>query len=314
AIEVSEGALTTGQLVALYNYMSQILVELIKLANLIVTITKAIASASRINSIMQICPSIRNGGREFKIDSENAVEFKNVSLTYNGAGAPALQNVSFSVKRGQTVGIIGATGSGKTSLINLIPRFYDASEGEILINGINVKEYNRCSLNERIAVATQKATLFSGSIRDNMLWGRADATDEEILGALEIASALEIAEDKGGLDGQISEGGKNLSGGQKQRLSIARAIISRPEILILDDTTSALDYATDADVRRKIRESTSALTTFIVSQRASSIMHADLIITLEDGEICGMGTHDELLSSCEIYREIYSSQFGGVTE
>ncbi len=311
-VKVNEGALTTGQVVALYNYMSQILVELVKLANLIVTITKGVASASRINAIFNLQSSITGGEMEFSIKGDVAVEFRNVSLTYQGAGAPSLQNLNFSVKKGQTVGIIGATGSGKTSLVNLIPRFYDATEGEVLLDGVNIKEYSLKSLNEKIRVATQKATLFSGTIEENLRWGLKNADSEDISRALEIASALEIAESKGGVDGQITEGGKNLSGGQKQRLSIARAVISRPEILILDDTTSALDYITDAKVRSAIKNYTKDMTTFIVSQRTSSIMKADKIITMEDGEICGIGTHEELLSSCETYREIYTSQFGGV--
>ena len=311
ALKVNAGDLTTGQVVALYNYMSQILVELVKLANLIVTVTKAIASASRISAVFEVKSSITYGACEDFGENESAVEFKNVSFTYSGAGAPSLQNISFSVKRGDTVGIIGATGSGKSSLINLIPRFYDASEGEIFLFGKSIKEYSHKAINEKISVATQKATLFSGSVRKNMLWGNPNATDGEIIRALKLCEAYDFVMEKGGLDAEISEGGKNLSGGQKQRLSIARAIVGNPDILILDDTTSALDYKTDASVRKSIREGTEGLTTFIVSQRASSIMHADLIITLEDGEICGMGTHSELLSDCEVYKEIYTSAGGG---
>ena len=308
AIKVDAGELTTGQVVALYNYMSQILVELVKLANLIVTISKSLASASRIATVMDVGSSISSGER---VMTGGDIEFRDVALTYSGAGAPSLSGISFCARRGDTVGIIGATGSGKTSLINLIGRFYDVSEGEILIDGINIKEYSTTSLTERIGVASQRATLFSGSVRDNMRWGKQGASDEEIYAALHIACADEIVDGKGGLDYVIAEGGKNLSGGQKQRLSIARAIISRPDVLILDDTTSALDYATDATVRARLKEAFADTTVFIVSQRASSIMHADTIITLEDGEIAGIGTHDELLASCEVYREIYSSQFGG---
>ena len=308
AIKVDAGELTTGQVVALYNYMSQILVELVKLANLIVTISKSLASASRIATVMDVGSSISSGER---VMTGGDIEFRDVALTYSGAGAPSLSGISFRARRGDTVGIIGATGSGKTSLINLIGRFYDVSEGEILIDGINIKEYSTTSLTERIGVASQRATLFSGSVRDNMRWGKQGASDEEIYAALHIACADEIVDGKGGLDYVIAEGGKNLSGGQKQRLSIARAIISRPDVLILDDTTSALDYATDATVRARLKEAFADTTVFIVSQRASSIMHADTIITLEDGEIAGIGTHDELLASCEVYREIYSSQFGG---
>jgi ABC-type multidrug transport system fused ATPase/permease subunit len=311
AIRVERGDLTTGQVVALYNYMSQILVELIKLANLVVSITKAIASASRINKIFDIEKDLDNGTRELDIKGELALEFKNVSLTYHNAGAKSLSNISFKVKRGDTVGIIGATGSGKTSLINLIPRFYEADEGEILLDGVNISEYSKKSLNERIALVTQKVTLFSGTIRDNLTLGRKNATDEELYSALRAAAAEEITESKGGLDGEIAEAGKNLSGGQKQRLSIARALVMNPLILILDDATSALDYATDLKVRTNIKNISSDITTFIVSQRVSSVMHADLIITLEDGEICGIGTHKELLSSSSVYREIFASQFGG---
>lgn len=311
ALRVDSGDLTTGQVVALYNYMSQILVELIKLANLVVSITKAIASLSRINKIFDIPKNVSTGTRELNITGDTAVEFRNVSLTYHGSQEPSLSGISFKAMRGSTVGIIGATGSGKSSLINLIPRFYEATDGEILLDGVNIKEYSEKSLNEKIALVSQKITLFSGSIRENLTLGRTDATDTELNEALKTALADEIAESKGGLDAQIVEGGKNLSGGQRQRLTIARALVMKPDILILDDSTSALDYATDLKVRENIKNIKKDTTTFIVSQRVSSIMHADLIITLEDGEICGIGTHGKLLESCTVYKEIYTSQFGG---
>lgn len=307
ALRVDIGDLTQGEVVALYNYMSQILVELVKLANLIISITKAIASASRIQIIMDIVPT-QTFGKESFSDKMADVCFDNVSFTYKGASESSIAGISFDCKSGDTVGIIGGTGSGKTSLVNLIPRFYDATEGKIYIGGRDVREYDEESLRENIGIVPQKAVLFSGTLRENMLWGNKEATDEEIYEALRIAQADGIASDKGGLDAMIEQEGKNLSGGQRQRLTIARAIVRKPKILILDDSASALDYATDANLRAALKEIKDT-TVFIVSQRASSIMHADKIIVLEDGEIAGIGTHDELLRSCTVYNEIYSTQF-----
>jgi len=310
AIQVEAGNLTQGEVIALYNYMSQILVELIKLANLIISITKALASASRVADVLDL-PSTESTGRITEAtDTTVAVEFKNVGLTYGGAGDASLSGISFSCNRGETVGIIGGTGSGKTSLVNLIPGFYKATEGEVIVGGIEVSEYDTEALRTMIGVVPQKAVLFKGTVRENMQFGKKDASDEDIYHALEIAQARGVVEEKGGLDAIIEQGGKNLSGGQKQRLTIARALTSKPEILILDDSASALDYATDAALRSALRSMDKSTTVFIVSQRTSSIMHADKIIVLDDGEMVGIGTHSELLSSCEIYREIYESQFG----
>ena len=309
AVRVNSGILTQGMVVALYNYMSQILVELIKLANLIVSITKACASAGRVQAVLDITPSLENGNTTAGAGSRYAVEFKNASLKYKNAGAESITGISFRVKKGDTVGIIGGTGSGKSSLIGLIPRFYDATDGEIFVDGANVKEYDLTALREKIGLVPQKAVLFSGTVRDNMKWGNPNATDAEIFTALEIAQAKDVVLEKGGLDFKIEQGGRNLSGGQRQRLTIARALVRRPEILILDDSASALDFATEASLRRAIRESTDSSTVFIVSQRASSIMHADKIIVLEDGEAVGIGSHEELLKSCPVYQEIYYSQF-----
>ena len=311
AIEVNSGNLSQGELIALYNYMSQILIELIKLANLIITITKAVASAERIQKIYDIKSSLVSGAENGVNESEYAVEFSSVSLKYKNSLEPSLSGIDFKVKKGQTVGIIGGTGSGKSSLINLIPRFYDATEGKVLVDGIDVKDYDCEALLSKIAVVMQKAVLFSGTLRENMLYGNEGATDEKIMNAIKIAQAEEVVELKGGLDAKIEAGGKNLSGGQRQRLTIARALVKNPEILILDDSASALDFATEAKLRQAIRESFSDKTVFIVSQRASSIMHADQIIVLEDGEAVNIGTHEELLSSSSVYKEIYSSQFGG---
>ena len=307
--------LTQGEVVALYNYMSQILVELIKLANLIISITKALASASRIAAVMEKHPSQTFGTVESaQADSEWAIEFKGVSLAYRGVGENAISDISFKIGHGQTLGIIGGTGSGKTSLVNLIPRFYDATDGEVLIDGLCVSEYTEAALRKKIACVPQKAVLFRGTIRENLTWGNKNAADEELLFAADTAEALGVVEEKGGLDGKIEQGGKNLSGGQRQRLTIARALAAKPEILILDDSSSALDYATDAALRKKIKERVKNTTVVIVSQRASSVMHADKIVVLEDGEAVGVGTHEELISTCEVYREIYQSQFGEVTE
>lgn len=312
AIQVEAGNLTQGQVIALYNYMSQILIELIKLANLIITITKGFASLGRIGSVFEIKSSIQEGNCDNGVNSKYAVEFSDVNFTYKNAKEPSLSNISFKVKKGETVGIIGGTGSGKTSLVNLIPRFYDATEGMILIDGADVRSYTAESLAKRIAVVPQRAVLFEGSIRENMQLGNENATDEEITRALAIAQATAVAEEKGGLDGKIEQGGRNLSGGQRQRLTIARAIVKDADIVILDDSASALDYATDAALRDAIRNMEGKRTLFIVSQRASSIMHADKIIVLDDGEAVGIGTHEQLLSSSAVYREIYLSQFGEV--
>ena len=311
AIRVDTGDLTQGEVIALYNYMSQILVELIKMANLIITISKALASASRISSVLDIEPSQKFGERQSGYASEFAVEFKNVALKYANASENSVEGVSFTARHGETVGIIGGTGSGKTTLVNLIPRFYDATEGEILIDGAPISEYSKEALVKKIGVVPQKAMLFSGSIADNLRFGNENASDAELESAIEIAQARDVVEAKGGLDAKVESGGKNLSGGQRQRLTIARALAKKPEILILDDSTSALDYSTDMKLRRAIRELDNGSTVFIISQRASSVMHADKIIVLDDGTVQGVGTHDELLTSCEVYREIYESQFGG---
>ena len=309
AIQVSHGNLTQGQVVALYNYMSQILVELIKLANLIISISKALASASRIADMLDIPSTESTGTLTVGENADNAVEFRSVSVSYKGSSEPAIDNITFTVKHGDTVGIIGGTGSGKTTLVNAIPAFYRASSGEVLVNGIEVSRYSPDALRSIIGLVPQNAVLFSGTIRDNMRWGNADATDEEIYAALKTAQALDVVEGKGGLDAVIEEGGKNLSGGQKQRLTIARALVKKPEILILDDSASALDYATDASLREAIRQLDGQTTVFIVSQRASSVMHADKIIVLDDGEAVGIGTNEELLESSPVYREIYATQF-----
>lgn len=318
ALRVDAGIITQGAVIALVNYMSQILVELVKLANLIVTITKALACAGRIEKVFEIVPGMKYGSEEEykKIAGKKdtapvyAVEFRNVGLTYRGAGAESLSGLNLKVKPGETIGIIGGTGSGKTSVINLIPRYYDATEGEVLVDGINVKDYPMEVLRDKVGMVMQKAVLFKGTIRENLLWGRADATDDELFEALEIAQAKEFVDTKDGkLSAPITQGGKNLSGGQKQRLTIARALVRKPEILVLDDSASALDYATDAKLRRALREMREKLTVFIVSQRAASIMHADQIVVLDDGRVAGIGRHEELLANCEVYKEIYYSQF-----
>lgn len=313
AVQVKLGDLTQGEVVALYNYMAQILVELVKMANLIISITKALASAGRIQKVFDTESSMSYGAASLS-DVGDGIEFSNVSLKYSGAGEESISKLSFKAKKGETIGIIGGTGSGKSTLVNLIPRFYDATDGKITIGGLDISEYSKEGLREAIGVVPQKAVLFSGSIRENMLWGNGSATDEEINAALKIAQASDIVDSKGGLDAHIEQGGKNLSGGQRQRLTIARALVKKPKILILDDSASALDYATDAALRRAIAEGTADMTVFIVSQRTSSIMHADKIILLDDGEAVGIGTHDELLSSSAIYREIYETQFGGEGE
>ncbi|WP_337641494.1 ABC transporter ATP-binding protein [Anthropogastromicrobium sp.] len=313
AWRVDGGILTQGAVVALVNYMSQILVELIKLADLIINITKAVACGNRIQKVLEVEPSMENGSKECieeKRTPANAVDFNHVSLTYSGAGAPSLTDIDLHVKTGQTIGIIGGTGSGKTSVVNLIPRFYDATQGNVLVFGKPVKEQDMESLRSQIAVVPQKAVLFAGTIRENMKWGKEDATDEEIMEAITIAQAAEVVQKKeGGLDAFVEQGGKNLSGGQRQRLTIARALVRKPRILILDDSASALDFATDAALRKAIREMKNAPTVFIVSQRTSSIRFADQILVLDDGKSVGVGTHDELLTTCSVYKEIYDSQY-----
>ena len=318
AIRVEAGTLTQGQIVALYNYMSQILVELVKFANMFLNITRSVACGNRVQSILDIEPGMKEGDitttDSDKMD-ENIVEFSNVSLNYNGKLSSdreenALNNINFTVKKGETIGVIGGTGSGKTSLVSLIPRFYDASEGEVRVKGRNVTAYSFKELRKTVAVVLQKASLFKGSIRDNIKWGNENATDEEIMEAVRIACAEDVVNSKEGrLDFVIEQEGRNLSGGQKQRLSIARALVGKPEILILDDSSSALDYATDLALRKGINALEYKPTVFIVSQRTSSIMQADKIVVLDDGEMVGLGKHDELLDSCEVYKEIYNSQY-----
>ena len=312
ALRVDAGILSQGQVVALVNYMSQILVELVKLANLIITVTKAVACVNRIQSVFEIKPSMEEGSRRYSASSEDgySVEFKNVNLCYNEGADSSLTGIDFSVRKGETVGIIGGTGSGKSSLVGLIPRFYDATQGQVLVDGVNVNEYSFDELREHVGIVMQKAVLFKGTIRENLKWGKNDATDEELWAAIDAAQAREFVETKdGGLDFEIAQGGKNLSGGQKQRLTIARALVRKPDILILDDSASALDYATDAKLRAAIAALPGNMTVFIVSQRTASIMHADKIIVLDDGKIVGMGTQEELLENCEVYKEIYNSQF-----
>ena len=311
AIRVNAGTLTQGQVVALYNYMSQILVELVKMANLIITLTKSMACAGRIATVLSVRSSQRDGELVPGKDApRGAVAFEDVSLRYQGAGDDTLQNVSFTAQPGQTIGVIGGTGSGKTSLVNLIPRFYDATEGRVLVDGIDVTKLQKAELRRRIAVVPQKAMLFKGTIRSNLLWGNENATEQDLTDALTVAQALDVVASKEkGLDEPVEQGGRNFSGGQRQRLTIARALVRKPEILILDDSASALDYATDASLRRAIREMDNPPTTFIVSQRAASIRFADLILVLDDGLVVGMGTHEELLASCAVYQEIYASQF-----
>lgn len=308
ALRVDAGILTQGQVVALVNYMSQILVELVKLANLIITVTKAIACGNRIQSVLEMENSLTPG--EKKVTGEASVEFEHVSLTYAGAGNESLTDIHFSAKAGETVGIIGGTGSGKSSLVNLIPRFYDATKGRVLINGKDVREYDVEDLREKIGVVPQKAVLFEGTVAENLRWGKNDATEEEMWKALEISQSREFIEKKDGqLSFKISQGGKNLSGGQRQRLTIARALTRKPQILILDDSASALDFATDAALRKALREMEESPITFIVSQRTSSIQHADRIVVLDDGDVVGIGTHEQLLESCPVYQEIHYSQF-----
>lgn len=324
AVQVDEGILTQGEVIALVNYMSQILVELVKLANLIITVTKAVACGNRIQTVFEQPSGIKvyteqeaetaaaektASGKKEQNNKQNKVVFEHANLCYPGAGADSLTDIHVEVKKGETVGIIGGTGSGKSSLVQMIPRFYDATAGRVLVDGKDVKTYEPDVLRKKIGVVPQKAVLFRGSIRENICWGKEDASDEEIWDALRVAQAKSFVEEKeGGLDFMITQGGKNLSGGQKQRLTIARALVKQPEILILDDSASALDYATDAALRQSIKELDKDMTVFIVSQRTASVCHADKIIVLEDGEVAGIGTHEELLLSCPVYKEIHDSQ------
>ena len=310
AILVDAGDLTQGQVVALYNYMAQILVELIKFANLILTVTRAIASGNRVQDMLELKSSMEDGTVTEFVPSDSHIEFNNVSMRYQGDMEDSLEGLDIKIKRGERIGVIGGTGSGKSTLINLIPRFYDVREGSVVIDGRNVKEYRLDALRERIGIVPQKAVLFQGTIRDNIRWGKENATDEEIYEALTIAQAKEIVDGKEkGLDEVVSQGGKNFSGGQKQRLTIARALVRKPEILILDDSASALDFLTDKKLRGAIASMDNPPTTFIVSQRASSVLGCDRIIVLDDGKVAGIGSSDELLIKCETYREIYDSQY-----
>lgn len=310
AIQVNIGKISQGEVVALVNYMSQILVELVKLANLIITVTKAIACGNRVQSIFEMETSMVDGNGSKKEDTGYTVEFRNVSMRYKGAGADTLTGIDFKAKPGDTIGIIGGTGSGKSSVVNLIPRFYDVTEGQVMVDGMDVREYKITDLRDKIGIVPQKAVLFAGTVRSNLAWGKEDATEEEMQQALSVAQAAEVVDKKDGkLDAEVEQGGKNFSGGQKQRLTIARALVKQPEILIMDDSSSALDYATDAKLRQAIHNMPNRPTVFIVSQRAASIMYADKIIVLDDGTVAGTGTHEELLKACSVYQEIYYSQF-----
>ena len=309
AIEVNAGDLTQGEVVALYNYMSQILIELIKLANLIVTIAKAVASAGRISDILDMKPSVVYGECDKIGDSDVAIKLDSVGMRYVNAGGNSISELSFEVMKGQTLGIIGGTGSGKTTLVNMIPGFYRPTEGKVSLFGRDVSEYSKDGIQSIVGIVPQRAVLFKGTVRDNMRVADENATDEDINTALKIAQADGVVSEKGGLDAMIEQDGRNLSGGQKQRLTIARALVKKPKILILDDSASALDFATDAALRKAIREEVVDTTVVIVSQRASTIMHADKIVVLDEGRAVGIGTHDELLENCEVYREIYDSQF-----
>lgn len=310
AIQVNIGKISQGEVVALVNYMSQILVELVKLANLIITVTKAIACGNRVQSIFEMETSMVDGNGSGKEDTGYTVEFRNVSMRYKDAGADTLTGIDFKAKPGDTIGIIGGTGSGKSSVVNLIPRFYDVTEGQVMVDGMDVRDYKITDLRDKIGIVPQKAVLFAGTVRSNLAWGKEDATEEEMQQALSVAQAVEVVDKKDGkLDAEVEQGGKNFSGGQKQRLTIARALVKQPEILIMDDSSSALDYATDAKLRQAIHNMPNRPTVFIVSQRAASIMYADKIIVLDDGTVAGAGTHEELLKDCSVYQEIYYSQF-----
>lgn len=310
AIQVNIGNISQGEVVALVNYMSQILVELVKLANLIITVTKAIACGNRVQSIFEMETSMVDGNGSEKEDTGYTVEFRNVSMRYKGTGADTLTDIDFKAKPGDTIGIIGGTGSGKSSVVNLIPRFYDVTEGQVMVDGMDVRDYKITDLRDKIGIVPQKAVLFAGTIRSNLAWGKEDATEEEMQQALAVAQAAEVVDKKEGkLDAEVEQGGKNFSGGQKQRLTIARALVKQPEILIMDDSSSALDYATDAKLRQAIHNMPNRPTVFIVSQRAASIMYADKIVVLDDGAVAGIGTHEELLKDCSVYQEIYYSQF-----
>ena len=306
-LRVDTGRLTQGEVISLINYMSQVLVELIKLSNLIINLTKSVACGNRINDVFKLSPSVNDGNGE-KTEGKFAVEFDNVSAVYSGSKEKSLDSLTLSVPRGATVGVIGATGSGKTTLVNLIPRFYDVSEGAVKVNGTDVRNYGTEELRELVGVVPQKAALVSGTVRDNMKWGKPNATDDEINAALKTAQALGFVNEKEGLDTKILQGGKNLSGGQIQRLTIARALVRKPDILILDDSSSALDFATDAALRKAIKSDTENMTVFIVSQRFSTIKNADMIVVLDDGKVCGIGKHEELFENCEEYRDICKSQ------
>ena len=309
AVRVDGGAISQGMVVALYTYMSQILVELIKLAGFIINISKSTASMARIDDVLNLTPSVADGMAEDGASSEFAVEMENVSLKYKGAGAPSLEDINLKVKKGETVGIIGSTGCGKSSLVNLIPRFYDAQSGTVRVDGVDVKQYQIDALRKKTGVVMQKNVLFKGTIRENLLWGNPNATEDDINSAIDAAQARDIINAKpDGVDSEVEQGGTNFSGGQRQRLTIARALVRKPEILILDDSSSALDYATDARLRGAIKNLGYKTTVFIVSQRTASIRHADKIVVLDDGKICGIGTHDSLLESCPVYREIHMSQ------
>lgn len=311
--QVDTGRLSQGEVIALVNYMSQILVELVKLANLIILLTKAVACSNRVGEVFAMTPELTEHPSGVDLEPcENKVEFKDVTFYYKGAKEPALSDISFTVKKGQTIGIIGGTGCGKSTLVNLIPRFYDISSGQVCVDGVDVRDYSFHQLRDRIGIVPQKAVLFNGTIAENLRWGKADATQEEMQRAIEIAQAADVvASKKNGYDEQILQGGKNLSGGQRQRLTIARALVRDPEILILDDSASALDFATDAKLRKAIREQTGGMTVFLVSQRASTIKQADQIVVLDDGKMVGLGTHAQLMEQCEVYREIVESQNDG---
>ena len=315
AVQVDAGRITQGELVALVNYMSQILVELVKLANLIITLTRALASANRVSAVLALpagngAMGDAQGALPAVPAGAPAVEFCGVNLAYENAGAESLSDVSFRAEPGETIGVIGGTGSGKSSLVNLIPGFYPATRGQVRVFGRDVKDWPAAALRAKVGIVPQKAVLFRGTIRENLLWGRSDAGDDALWSALACAQAKDFVEQKeGALSAPVEQGGKNLSGGQKQRLTIARALVRKPDILILDDSASALDYATDAKLRRAIREMEGGPTVFLVSQRAASIRHADKIIVLDDGRVAGIGTHEALLQSCPVYQEIYHSQF-----